>query len=304
MAQQLTQAVIEQYVALCHGKIVNRDIWAELDIGTTEGRAHLRLIMRRLVEKDILRALPDGGYMRVDGACPVIDWQAANLTNIVDLAFPFSLENYATIYPKSIIVVAGSKNTGKTAFLYNFIMMNAGKHIIDLYNSETGPEQMKQRFSAFPDMPEMAPFNTFERYDHFSEVINPDHISVIDYLDMQSEVYMAGAEIDAMFRKLKTGVVVVAMQKPPPSTTFIKGKKTLVDRDLAYGGAFTAKRAVLYISLSDKKLKLVYVKTPKSQNINPDNMQWSFNIGGDGVTFLNIKPYSEAGGEDPLWYQA
>ena len=143
MAQQLTQAVVEQWVALTHGRITNRDAWAELDIGTPEGRAHLRKIMRRLVDAGILRALADGNYQRVNGACPIIDWQAADLTNVVDLAFPFSLEEYAAIYPKSIIVVAGSKNVGKTAFLYNFIWLNCGKHIIDLYNSETGPEQMK-----------------------------------------------------------------------------------------------------------------------------------------------------------------
>ena len=304
MAQQLTQAVVEEWVALTHGRITNKDAWAELDIGTPTGRKHLRVIMSRLIEKNILRARSDGNYERVNGSCPAIDWQAADLTNVVDLAFPFGLEEYATIYPKSIIVVAGSKNVGKTAFLYNFIWLNCGKHIIDLYNSETGPEQMKQRFTAFPEMPDIAPFNTFERYDNFSEVIHPDHVSVIDYLDMNSEVYLAGSEIDAMFRKLKTGVVVVAMQKPPPTVTMFRGKKLLTDRDLAYGGAFTAKRAVLYISLSDQRLKLVYVKTPRNPAVKPDNMQWSFNIAGDGVTFQNIKPYSEPGQEDPPWYQS
>ena len=121
---------------------------------------------------------------------------------------------------------------------------------------------------------------------------------------MNSEVYLVGAEIDAIFRKLTTGVAIIAMQKPPPSVTMFRGKKQYTDRDLAYGGAFTAKRAVLYISLSDHRLKLVYVKTPKNPTIKPDNMQWSFNIASDGITFCNVKPYQEPTTEEHQpWYQ-
>lgn len=300
---QLSQAIVEQMIALCHGRITTRDIWAELDIGTPEGRSHLRKIMDRLVDKNIVRRLKDGAYQRIDGECKTIDWQGADLTRTINLSFPFGIEEDAVIYPKSIIMVAGAKNVGKTAFLYNFIVLNMENHIIDLYNSETGPEQMKQRFSAFPDMPSPAPFNTFERYDAFADIIDPNHISVIDYLDLNAEVYMAGAEIDAIFRKLQTGVAVIAMQKPPPSTILVRGVKKFIDRDLAYGGAFTAKRSVLYISLSDHRLKLVYVKTPRNASINPANKQWTFNIGNDGVTFQDVKPFVERE-EPPPWYQS
>ena len=293
MAQPLTQAVVEQFVALMHGRFTNRDIWNELDIGSVEGRAHLRQIMRRMAAAGIVRDLPDGGYERVNGQCPEIDWQSADLNNTVDLRFPFEIEKYAKVYPKSIIVVAGSKNSGKTAFLYNFIVMNFDIHLIDLYNSETGPEQMKERFSAWPDIPSPAPWGTFERYDHFADVIKPDRISVIDYLDLNSEVYLVGTEIDAMFRKLTTGVVVVAIQKPPPIVTYVKGVKKVIDRDLGYGGGFSAKRSVLYVSLSDHKAKLVYVKTPKNKKLDPTNKQWTYNLGESGVIFEDVKPYTE-----------
>ena len=301
MPQPLTQAVVEQYVALCHGKITYRDMWNELDIGTPEGKAHLRVIMDRLVDKTV-RRLSDGSYQKIIGQCEEIDWASANPNNVVDLSFPFGIEEYAKVYPKSIIVVAGSKNAGKTAFLYNFIMKNCEKHIIDLYNSETGPEQMKERFSAFPDMPLPPPFNTFERYDNYADVIHPDHISVIDYLDFNSEVYMCGAEIDAMFRKLKTGIVITAMQKAPPIITYVKGVKKVIDRDLAYGGAFSAKRSVLYVSLSDYRAKLVYVKTPRHPSINPANKQWSYKLAQGGVIYTDVKEVIEETKPEP-WYQ-
>ena len=99
---------------------------------------------------------------------------------------------------------------------------------------------------------------------------------------------MVGAEIDAIFRKLKQGVAVIGLQKPPPSVIIIKGIKKVIERDLAYGGGFTAKRAVLYITMGSNKLKLLYVKTPKQPKINPNNMTWTFKL-EEGIHFTNIQ---------------
>ena len=204
--------------------------------------------------------------------------------------FPFGTEEYARLYPKSIVIVAGSKNVGKTAYLYNFIALNMGRFCIDLFNSETGPEQMKERFSPL-NIPEPAPFKVYERYDNFADIIHPDHISVIDYLDLNSEVYLVGAEIDAIFRKLVQGIAVIGLQKPPPSITYVKGIKKVIERDLAYGGGFTAKRAALYITMGNNKLKLLYVKTPAKRSVNPNNMSWKFNLSDDRIYFKDIQRY-------------
>ena len=291
MPKQLSQALIEQWIALVKGKFNVRDIWADIGIETPEGKQHLRVILNRLEEKGIIDGNGGGGqYRKLDLELPMIDWQQADPDKTINLWFPFGEHEYAKIYPKSIIIVAGSKNAGKTAYLYNFINLNMGDQCIDLYNSETSPEQMKERFAPF-DIPVPAPFNVYERYDNFADVINPDHISVIDYLDLNSEVYLVGTEIDNIFRKLKTGVAVIGLQKPPPSVTFVKGVKKVIERDLAYGGGFTAKRAVLYITMSEHRLKFLYVKTPKNPKIHPNNMTWSFDIGEDGGHFENVQRF-------------
>jgi len=173
--------------------------------------------------------------------------------------------------------VAGSKNAGKTAFQLNFVVKNMDNPMgLDFFNSETGPEQLNERFEPF-NVPNPAPFNVYERYDAFADVIDPDRISVIDYLDLNSEVYMVGKEIDDIFRKLNKGVCIIALQKPP-------------GRDLAYGAGFTAKRSQLYISLDTCKLKLVYVKTPRGKGANPDNMAWTFKL-EDGVHFNDVQRF-------------
>ena len=103
-----------------------------------------------------------------------------------------------------------------------------------------------------------------------------------------------GIEIDAIFRKLTTGVAIIGLQKPPPTISYTpRGDKKVHSRDLAYGGAFSAKRAALYISLGQGRCKLVYVKMPLHKNINPNNMQWSYSFSEDGY-FQNIKRYQEA----------
>ena len=216
-------------------------------------------------------------YRIIDRNVEEMDWQSANPENVIKLKFPFGIEQYAKMFPKSVVVVAGSKNAGKTGFLYRTIIMNMNKFNIDLYNSETGSEQMKERLNGFDiEIPQPAPFRTFERYDNFADVIDPTHISVIDYLDLDSEVYMVGAEINKIWQKLTTGIAIIGLQKPP-------------GRDLAYGGAYSAKRAVLYIVLDNNKLKLKYVKNPAQKGVNPNNMQWTFQWDNSGTDFLNIQ---------------
>ena len=291
MAKQLSQAVIEEWVSLIKGKFNVRDIWNEVGIETPENKQHLRVILGRLEAKGIISGNGGGGaYRRLDTEATVINWQQADPQNTVPLEFPFGEHTLAKVYPKSIIIVAGTKNAGKTAYLYNCIKLNMNKFDVDLYNSETSPEQMHERFSPL-DIPYPAPFTVYERYDNFADVIHPDHISVIDYLDLNSEVYLVGSEIDAIFRKLRNGVAIIGLQKPPAVVTIIKGVQKTISRDLAYGGGFTAKRAVLYITMSNNKLKLLYVKTPRNPRVNPNNATFSYSIGEDGIHFENIQRY-------------
>ena len=279
----LTQPLVEEWISFMDGKFNVRDLWAEHDIQSPEGRQHLRVILSRLVKSGLIADVRrDGYYRRVDSDLTEMEWQKADPENIVPILFPFGIEEHCRIYPKSIIIVAGSKNVGKTALLYQLIQMNMCWIETDLFNSETGPEQMLERFAPL-EIPNPAPFKVYERYDNFADVVHPDHLSVIDYLDMDSEVYLVGAEINAIFRKLNKGVAVIALHKPPPTVTYIRGEKKVYDRDLAYGGGFSAKRAVLYITMGSNKLKLLYVKTPKHPKVNPNNMTWTFKISNEGL---------------------
>ena len=288
MPLPLSQAIVEQWVSLTKGKFHTHEGWNEIGIESPEGKTYFRVILGRIEKNGIIKNLGGGWYRKIDDEAPLIDWQSANPNLTVDLVFPFGEHEFCKIFPKSIIIVAGSKNVGKTAYLYTFISLNMKRFTLDLFNSETSPQQMKERFEPL-NIPQPAPFRTFERYDNFADVIHPEHISVIDYLDLNSEVYLVGAEIDAIFRKLTTGCAIIGLQKPPPTKIVTKsGAEKLVERDLAYGGGFTAKRAVLYITMGSNRLKLLYVKTPRKSTVNPNNMTFSFDFDDSGY-FTNIQ---------------
>ena len=294
MPRELTQAIVELWVSTAVGQFNVRDIWAELGIESTENKHHLKVILKRLSDKGIIiPTAKDGSYRKLDSTATPINWQAADPTNILPLKFPFSLEEYVKIYPKSIIIIAGSKSAGKTAWLYNFVYMNMNNVDVDLYNSEMGPEAMKERFEAFGDIPVPAPFNVYERYHNFGDVINPDNVSVIDYLSTTNEAYLCAAEIEAVFQRLRNGAAVIAIQKPPASTYIYRGEKKTVERDLGYGGAYSAFRSQLYVSLGGNKMKLVYGKNPAKKTVNPNNMMWTFSIDSDLIHFKDIKRYYE-----------
>ena len=291
MPERLSQAIIEQWVSLTKGQFNVRDIWNEIGIDSPENKNYLRKILSRIpnvqqVDKGF------GNYRVVDSQATKINWEDADPNNTVDLLFPFGEHDVVKIFPKSIIIIAGSKQAGKTEYLYEFIKLNKDRWAIDLFNSETGAEQMKERFLSH-GITASPSFNVYERYDNYADVIVPDHISVIDYLDLNSEVYLVGAEIDAIFRKL-TSVAVIGLQKPPPSVIFTKsGQKKIIERDLAYGGGFTAKRAILYITMGSNKLKLLHVKSPKQKKINPQNMTWSFTFDDEGHFANKQRSYGE-----------
>ena len=292
-------AKIKEWVKITDGRFTLQQIDSELGIQTPQAKNLRRGALKDLCNAGILERIEtlSGVYRRLDIELKEFDWQHANIDNVVSLRFPFELEKYVKIYPKSIICLAGGKNEGKTAWLYDFTLKNMFHPLgVDLYNIETGREQMKERMQNFKvNIPNPAPFRTFERYDNFADVIDKDRISVIDYLDLNSEVYLIGDEIDKVFRKLDRGIAVIGLQKPPPTTVYVKGVKKLVYRDLAYGSGFTAKRAVLYISLDNNVLKLVVAKTPLNPKVNPTNMMWVFWL-KNGAEFIDIQPYEEQGG--------
>ena len=298
--KELTKADVLAYIDGKIGAFSVSEIKEGLGITSLSGKKNVYVHLGRLEIDGIVEKISPGIYRLKNAKKVVMAWGEADLNSNLKINLPFGLDNLCKLYPRSIIIVAGGKNAGKTAFLLDCIARNAGINDLEFFNSETGAEQLKARFNnlgvAWP-----AFFPTYECYDHFADQYTPDKLGIIDYLDMNSEVYRSGEEIDKLFRVTKN-CVIIGMQLPPPSVSLYKGKKQIITRDLAYGGGFTAKRAALYISMhiiakNQGILKIVYCKTPMNPKVNPNNMQWTYNFDENGL-FTNIQPYYEVADED------
>ena len=184
MPKQLSPSVVLEYLEFVNGTFTRKQLQEDLTVITAEGKGNLRVILHRLVTSGVIaKTSLDGSYRKIDNEKKAIDWQSADPDDWLPILLPFDLHSVAKIYPKSIIIVAGSKNEGKTSFLLETLRLNVNADMpVDLYNSETGPEQLKMRLEPF-NFTNPAPFKAYERYDNFADVIEPDHLSIIDYLD-------------------------------------------------------------------------------------------------------------------------
>ncbi len=200
-----------------------------------------------------------------------------------NILLPFGLRDYCFIYNKTVIVVAGSKSSGKTGFLYRTAQMNMEHLKVVIFSTmEGGAEQMKDRFMAMGVDLTTAPIQVFplttENPHHLMKL--PDTLYIIDYIDCPEggEFYLIAGKIAHIAKKLMTlgnSLAVVGLQKPP-------------GRDLAFGGANTLKDATLYISLDKKRLKIVDAKVPANPTLIPNNMIWKFRYEEAGTKFEEI----------------
>jgi len=226
----------------------------------------------------------DGYYRPIPDAVLPVDWQDVEAKKDFPVVLPFDLRKYVFIYPNTAIVIAGSKSSGKTGFLYRTIVLNMlSINTILLSNMEGGKEQMHDRFYAMTDIqiPKPAPFMTYPVYDNFHDYIKkPNTLYVIDYIDAPegTDFYMIGAAITKIRKKLQDSVAVISLQKP-------------YGRDTAFGGEQTLKDAALYIAMDSGKLKIVDAKVPADKKLHPKNMQWKFKYDEEGTKFTNIEPY-------------
>ncbi len=277
------QALIEQWMAFTTGVIHYTKACDSQFL--REHWPHLRVVFHRMHERGIVEPVigKDGFYRLVENNAKPVDWQSVGKKRDSGLILPFDLRKYVFIYPDTTIVVAGSKSSGKTGFLYRTVVLNMErKAVILLTNLEGGIGMLSDRFNAMDiEIPVPAPFDVIPVYDNFHDYIKrPDTIYVIDYIDAPegTDFYLIGGQIKKIDRKLQGlgSIAVIGLQKP--ST-----------RDTAFGGEQTLKTATLYIAMDSNKLKIVDAKVPTDKKSHPKNRQWTFQYEDEGTRFINIQ---------------
>ncbi len=244
----------------------------------------LRAIMHRCKDKGI--AYPvygrDGWWRPADNSMEELQWWDSEPIAEDNLLLPLDLHNYCIIPRPSLVIIAGKYNAGKSAFALNTVALNVPKWggYLDFYVSE-GAEMIKPKFAKL-GITDAPTFRTYRRTQNFADVINPDNLSIIDYLRVDmSQAFAVSDKLFEIFNKLKTGIAVVAMQKPPG------------DRKLAFGGAATAFEPTLYVGMESNGNNMGWLGFEKIKiqkgygGVDPYNLKIYYRI-KDGVEFYDI----------------
>jgi hypothetical protein len=299
MPKELTQHIVENWISLATGSFQLYDVCRELNITTEEGKSTLRMIMHRLVIKGMVERVKgkDGIFRPVNASAEEIKFDEVETSAVIPLVLPFEISSYVEIYQKNVVLVAGESNAGKTCFLYNVAANNMYiMETVFFTNNEATPQEIAKRIKPL-GIPIPPPFKIYERYDNYADVIVPDALNIIDYLDMNSEVYLAGDEIERVHQKLRKGIAVIGMQLPPPVKTLFRGVEKIQHRSLAYGGAFTIKKPVLYLNLwcnggqNQGICRIEKAKNRAQPRVDPNNMMWKYTIDSFGAKFISYERY-------------
>ena len=276
---------IEQYLSVLGSEsFTQNQVDSQFNFRSREAKNYRWHILENLVPKGILQRLGTGKYRKIDTSLEELHWQSADLENTINLARPLNLHRYIKTWHKSIEIIAGAPGAGKTAYLYDLVLRNMGNPMgIVIFTNDMTVEEIKERMckSDF-EIPTPAPFKMWDKADNFSDVIEPDKINIIDYLDLNSEVYLVGDEIERIYQKLKEGIAIIGLQKKPGQT-------------LAIGGIFTIKRAKLYISLDSikesgqwlHKLTIQKARGRTDPTIDPRTIEIKFKL-VNGIQFIPI----------------
>jgi hypothetical protein len=144
--------------------------------------------------------------------------------------------------------------------------MNMNRFKINYFSSEMGPVELKERLSKFENpLSDFKKVKWLERSGNFADVIKPDEVNVIDFLEMTDNFYLVAQYIKEIFDKLTTGIAIIAIQKNPGQT-------------LGLGGGRSIEKARLYLSMDSGRLKIEKGKNWANQTINPNGWELTFKL--------------------------
>jgi len=244
---------------------------------------HLRKIMHELCVEEVCETIGrrDGFYRPIENGVRPVDFKNLRQRDY-PVKLPFDLLNYFRFYPDTVGVVAGSKSSGKTGFIFRTIKLNFGKIKMKLLsNLEGGREMIYDRFLAMDiDLAKEEQF-IYPVHDNYHDYIKDnDTFYLIDYIDAPdgTDFYLIGAMVKKIDKKLQglNSVALIGLQKP-------------FGRDTAFGGEQTLKNPTFYLAMDSNKLKVLDAKVPANKNFHPKNMQWTFKYDEAGTNFWDIK---------------
>jgi hypothetical protein len=264
---------VREWVLSTTGNFLSTDVYQCLQLSTRDEKKNVSIILKRMCDDGEIErnGYKNGQFRRLDNEIEPLDWRDADITPL-PLHWPFGIERLVSVYPGNIAVIAGAPNAGKTSFILNFIKMNQQSHAVHLFSSEGGPEELNMRISKF-DLPlNEWTFKAWDRSGDFADVIKPEAINVVDYLELHDDFFKVGGMLKGISDRLKSGFCLIALQKNS-------------GRDEGLGGARGLEKPRLYLAMDNGRLKIVKGKSWADRGNNPNGQSIRFKL-VDGCKFI------------------
>jgi hypothetical protein len=244
-------------------------------------KSGVRTAIRRLVQNKIIIHHPSqaGVYRKIDKEAPIIDYMNAS-GEALGIKLPFQLEDYCLVYPKSIVLVAGEPNAGKSAFMLNVVELNMDKFKTFYFSSEINDHRLKVRLSEFDRALNSWTFEPREKCENFADVIEPEGLNIIDYMEIHENHYLIGRWLKEVFDKLTTGVAVIAVQRK-------KGE------GYGVGGMATLQKPELVLNIGSGEAEIIKCKSFAIPTVNPNGWKIGYKL-VSGCKFFMEQTWGEA----------
>lgn len=259
-------AEVGEFIETSQGWFATTELHDRLQLTTRDHKRAAVMALLRYLEKGVIERHPsrNGVYRKRETECEVIDFKSAS-GKPLDIRWPFGLESLVNTMPKQIVVVAGSPDAGKTAFLLGFARMNQDRHVINYFSSEMGANELRSRLELFNFPLDSWKVIFKERSSNFQDVIRADEVNVIDFLEIHKDFFEVGGLIKDIWDRLGNGIAVIAIQKNPGV-------------ELGLGGGRSLEKARLYLSMDNGKIKIVKAKNWADPTKNPNKLCMDFKI--------------------------
>ena len=237
-------ACIDEWLKISTGYFTVDQLDREFGLTTRNEKKQRSKILCGYIKKEIISSdrRIRGRYNILDHNIEWIDPQKEE-SKPFSLKLPFDLHEKVAVFPKSIIVLAGSTNAGKTALILNTLRLNMSQSYDKVYlMSEMGGAEYRDRILKFEDDPILwkEKIKAASKSYGFNGIIqhyNPNGLTCIDYLEeVEGEYFKMASNIRDIYDSLNQGVAVIAIQKKESSK-------------FARGGEATAEKARLYLSI-------------------------------------------------------
>lgn len=269
--QQPLSKRVEEWIKLTGSRwFETPELDRDLGITSTADKNNRLMAVRRLEEKAIIERHPKEAkrFRYINTSLSIIDFKTAVSAGSLPLEWPLRIQKYVNLFPGNLAVVAGATNAGKTALLLNVMYLNNYTFPLPKYYfcSEMGQVELRERLEGFKGMAiEEWDFKAIDRSTDFEDVIVPDALNIVDYLELTEDLYAVNTHLTAITHKLGNGLAIVALQKK-------EGAK------YGRGQEFSAEKCKLYLSMDAGKITIIKGKSWANKKVNPNDLKAEFQI--------------------------